>query len=131
MSKAKIIIFIVVVACVIFGVYYVVFLSHFQNKPEFEILNFKGMETPVGYQITFQLKNTGKGTATGVRVTIRFHRGSQLREEEGILTNDTIAPEETTTVFCSIEVKPTDSSVTVVIECNEGVTEEFFEFLPP
>ncbi|HDI07973.1 MAG TPA: hypothetical protein ENF76_06390 [Candidatus Bathyarchaeota archaeon] len=134
MSKIKLALFIIVVIGLVFGVYYA-FLLYFQpkSKPDFEISNFKGFETPTGYQIAFQLNNTGRGTATGVRLTIYFHQGSQIRNlTRSLLTEEsTMAPGEAVDVAFSLGVKPTELAVTVVVECNEGVTREFAEFLPP
>lgn len=99
MSKIKIALGIIVIVCIVGAVYTVIY-NQPQGKPEFEIVNFKGMEIPAGYgrtryQITFKLKNLGTEEATGIHGTIKlglWNKTWQLYPEDSVLKPEETSP---------------------------------------
>lgn len=129
MSKTKtilliiLIVFIVLVVCL--WIYY---------QPKFEILDLRGLDLPywAGHQISFKLKNNGPAAATGIHGTIQFGKAYSEKEwflipEDYVLKLGEISPY----INVGLGSKPNELSVTITVECNEGVTQQFAEYLPP
>lgn len=131
MSKVKITLLIIVIVCVITVVcLWVYYSSQTPNQPEFEIVEFQGLDTPLGYQITFKVNNTGTGDATGVHGTLNVTKLWQ--ETWSLISEDQVLkPGETSHwIVIFLGSKPTKLSITAIVECDEGVTRQFTDLSP-
>ena len=136
MSKTKIAliivtVFIVIVSAICLWIYY-----QPRDKPEFEIVSLEGIETPApyghkNYQIVFKLKNLGTGDATGIHGTIKlglWNQTWQLYPEDYVLKSGETS---SSWVIVFLDEKPEELTVTIIVNCNEGVTQQFTDSLPP
>lgn len=136
MSKTKIAfaLGIIVVVCILSAIYLLSYNPP-QGKPEFEVVNLDLVEIPVPYhqekacQLAFKLRNIGTEDATGIIGTVQvglWNKTWGLYPEDHVLK-----PEETSPwLIVSLDRKPAEPTVTIIVECNEGVTQQFTESLP-
>jgi uncharacterized protein (TIGR02588 family) len=130
-SKIKTALLIIVIACVVSAVFLWIYYSpQALKQPRFEIVNFKEMDTPGGYyQIVFNVNNTGTADATGVHGTVNVTEHWQ--EDWAPISEDRIEPGEMSElIVVFVGSKPTMLDVSIIVECNEGVTQQFTD-LPP
>lgn len=133
MSRIKIALAIIVIVCIVTAAFLWIYFQpqgEPELKPEFEIVNFAFAEMPghvSGYQIIFYVNNTGAGNATGLHGTIvlthAWNETWRVYPEDFVLE-----PGEVKYVSVGgIGWKPLEETITIIVECNEGVTQQFIE----
>ncbi len=134
MSKTKIAVLIVIAVSVIVFLYF--FLeSQPKGKPQFEVAYFKGEYDPIWgtYDIHFQLKNIGNGTASLIYGKIRFDNSSAV--SWGVDPADTVLqPGQTSPlIWAESSNKPVATHATIIIECAEREPQQIIQpiSIPP
>lgn len=136
MSRIKIALVIIMIVCIVIAVFLWIYFQpqgESELKPEFEIVNFSFIEMPghvSGYQIIFYVNNTGAGNATGVHGTVVLTQA--WNETWSVYPEDyVLKPGEVRYASVGeIGWKPPVDTITIIVECNEGVTQQFTQPLP-
>ena len=134
MSRGKSILIAIVIALIGFaGLLWI--YSQPKPKPQFEIVGLtKGYTESIHskiHYVEFKIANSGAGNATFIHGKVIFENGSLEKEWFFYPIEHILKPGETTPfpvrVLCpSVLNEPT---VSIVVECYEGVTQEFTKYL--
>ncbi len=131
MNKTKIAVLIVIAVSVIIVLYYF-FGSQPKAKPQFEIVSFQGSYDLIygTYDTSFQLRNSGNGTASLIYGTIKFGNSSSIANW-GIIPAETVLYPDETSQWISAQLmgKHTATYVTIVVECAERGPQELIQSL--
>lgn len=135
MSKTKIALGIIVAVCIVIVIFWI--YGQPQGRPEFEIVDFELVEEPFPYepkryQVVFKLKNLGTADATGIHGTLKlgsWNKTWQLYPEDSVLKPGETSSWIVTFGWYFIGVNPAELTAIVVVECNEGVTQQLTESL--